>query len=73
VNIVEVTFPLKDHSYRDEIKDPFDIWFDQNINTFDQEPDEKLSDYEQERREWRRSGTSPRSATWSRRTTKSTP
>ncbi|MGE3845135.1 MAG: DUF4942 domain-containing protein [Vicinamibacterales bacterium] len=36
VDIVEVTFPKKG-GYRDEVIDPFDQWFDQNISTFEQE------------------------------------
>lgn len=38
VDIVEIKYPVKDHSYgRNEPVDPFDIWFDENISTFDQE------------------------------------
>ena len=39
VDVVEVSFPMKDESYREEVKDPFDIWFDENISTFDEEED----------------------------------
>jgi hypothetical protein len=40
VDIVEVNYPRKhDWGGRDEVKDPFDIWFDQNIDTFDREAD----------------------------------
>jgi hypothetical protein len=37
IDIVEVSFPKKPDSYRDEAADPFDAWFDQNISTFDEE------------------------------------
>lgn len=39
IDIIEVTYPKKyDRDYgRDDIKDPFDIWFDQNIDTFERE------------------------------------
>lgn len=40
VHIVEVRYPCDDsRSWCEEPKDPFDIWFDQNINTFDQGED----------------------------------
>lgn len=35
IDIVEISFP-KDR-YGDKVKDPFDIWFDQNIDTFQKE------------------------------------
>lgn len=35
IDIVEVTFPSDDRYYKSPAKDPFDIWFDQNIDTFD--------------------------------------
>lgn len=35
VDIVEISFPRTDTGWRDTVKDPFDIWFDQNIDTFD--------------------------------------
>lgn len=56
VDIVEVSYPTKgDGSYRNsDPQDPFDIWFDQNIDTFDRE--EKVSDEEQNRRELARLG-----------------
>lgn len=48
VDIVEVTYPRKgrEHGYRGaEPEDPFDAWFDRNIDTFDREremdPDEQ--------------------------------
>lgn len=39
VDIVEISYPVKEsYGYRsDELLDPFDEWFDQNISTFDQE------------------------------------
>lgn len=37
IDIVEVAFPKKDNSWRDDVADPFDAWFDQNISTFDEE------------------------------------
>lgn len=52
VDIVEVTYPLKDdRCWSKEVKDPFDIWFDENISTFDQEDDgdSDRTNYELER------------------------
>lgn len=48
IDIVEISYPMKDggYGYRDEVKDPFDIWFDENITTFEQE--EESADYETE-------------------------
>jgi hypothetical protein len=37
VDVVEVAYPRKEHSYNNEPADPFDTWFDQNIDTFDRE------------------------------------
>lgn len=38
INIVEITYPFKEHSYHDnEVQDPFDQWFDDNVSTFDTE------------------------------------
>lgn len=38
VDIIEIHYPLKDDwGYSDEVADPFDTWFDQNISTFDSE------------------------------------
>lgn len=37
VDVVEVRYPCE--GYYDEPVDPFDIWFDQNIDTFDQAPE----------------------------------
>jgi hypothetical protein len=37
VDVIEVRYPLKEEGYRSEVRDPFDIWFDQNISTFDQD------------------------------------
>jgi len=49
VDVIEVTFPVKDNTWRSEVKDPFDIWFDENISTFDQEDDTaNKSEYELE-------------------------
>jgi hypothetical protein len=41
IDIVEISFP-REYYGQDKSKDPFDIWFDQNIDTFDkaEEPDE---------------------------------
>lgn len=47
IDIVEVSYPMKNERYNSEVKDPFDIWFDQNISTFDAEEPE---DYGAERR-----------------------
>jgi hypothetical protein len=41
IDIIEISYPLKDNSYRDEVKDPFDAWFDEHVSTFDQEKDLK--------------------------------
>lgn len=41
IDIVEVSFP-KDR-YGDKVKDPFDIWFDQHIETFD-----KVEEFEED-------------------------
>jgi len=53
VDIVEVSYPMKgSHGWRsDEVKDPFDTWFDLNVSTFDtaSEEDEDQSEYERER------------------------
>jgi hypothetical protein len=45
VDVVEVSFPLKDEGrgWGREVQDPFDAWFDATISTFDQE-DEHLED-----------------------------
>jgi hypothetical protein len=42
VNIVEVTFPKGE--WDRGVKDPFDIWFDQNIDTFDKADEFKESE-----------------------------
>lgn len=44
IDIIELSFPLKDEGryWSQEVQDPFDIWFDENISTFDQEVDEGL-------------------------------
>lgn len=49
VDIVEVSYPTNDRYYDPQPVDPFDLWFDQNINTFEQEED--IPDYEREQRE----------------------
>lgn len=53
VDIVEVSYPMNTRGYRNnELQDPFDVWFDQNISTFDEEPEgREQSDYERERTE----------------------
>lgn len=38
INIVEIMYPRADRRH-EEVKDPFDIWFDQNIDTFDRYSD----------------------------------
>lgn len=43
VDIVEVSYPRKDRRW-EELQDPFDVWFDNNISTFDQA--EKIKDDE---------------------------
>lgn len=44
VDVVQITFP-KDGHYYDKPVDPFDIWFDNNIDTFDHiEPEEDKYD-----------------------------
>lgn len=51
IDIVEVSFPMKDDGryWRKEVKDPFDIWFDEHISTFDQEDEEgRRSSYDVE-------------------------
>lgn len=39
VDVVEVSYPLKDEGrgWGREVKDPFDIWFEEHISAFDQE------------------------------------
>lgn len=41
IDIVEISYPKHDRRW-EEVKDPFNIWFDQHIDTFDRE--EELSD-----------------------------
>lgn len=43
VDVVEVTYPRKENRYN-EVKDPFDIWFDANIDTFDHAEEFKESE-----------------------------
>ena len=42
VDIVEISFPMDE--YHRNTKDPFDIWFDQNIDTFDRAEEFKESE-----------------------------
>lgn len=54
IDIVEVSYPRKgDHGWRsDEVKDPFDQWFDEHITTFDEEePDDYRATEAAEQRE----------------------
>jgi hypothetical protein len=46
IDIVEISFP-KD-KYERNIKDPFDIWFDQNIDTFEKEKEFEESESSQD-------------------------
>ncbi len=48
VDIVEVSYPCTEYGYRDDVpQDPFDLWFAENIHTFDAEaPD----DYDAQRK-----------------------
>lgn len=48
VDIVEIRFPRGD-DYHQKAADPFDIWFDQNVSTFEQE--ETNAEHEQEAQE----------------------
>lgn len=54
VDVVEVTYPLEEGRYlrngRERVRDPFDIWFDETISTFDQEEehDERTTAYQRE-------------------------
>lgn len=47
VDVVEIRFAHDD--YRERRQDPFDLWFDQNVDTFDR--GEPVSEYEQERQD----------------------
>jgi hypothetical protein len=51
VDILEVSYPLKDDGYSREMVDPFDSWFDQNISTFDDEDQSTADKMEHELRE----------------------
>lgn len=42
IDVVEISYPQKHKYGRGEVVDPFDIWFDQHIDTFD--PAEEISD-----------------------------
>ena len=45
VDVVEITYPLKARGgWTEEVKDPFDIWFDQHIDTFDRAEDQPEDD-----------------------------
>lgn len=44
IDIIEVRYPTKKEGWSDDVADPFDAWFDQNISTFDQEATDKASD-----------------------------
>jgi hypothetical protein len=44
IEIVKITFPRDEHRY-EKVKDPFDIWFDANVGTFDQQ-EEPVSKYQ---------------------------
>lgn len=59
VDIVEVRYPRKHNSYTGEVKDPFDIWFDNNISTFDQVEDVVDPDTESEIERLRKLDTIP--------------
>lgn len=51
VDIVEVSFPRDSRDWN-KVKDPFDIWFDQHISTFDaEEVSDYQSTYEREQQE----------------------
>lgn len=43
VDVVEVSYPKADYRH-DQVKDPFDIWFDQNIDTFKKAEEVKEGD-----------------------------
>jgi len=51
IDIVEISYPRKNHSYGshglEDYQDPFDQWFDANISTFDAEEQGDPTDYEQ--------------------------
>lgn len=49
IDIVEVSFPKKQDSWRDEVADPFDAWFDQNISTFDTETTDRQAEESESR------------------------
>jgi len=54
VDIVEISYPMQETSgwRSDQVKDPFDIWFDEHITTFDaEEADEHQTKYEREQQE----------------------
>jgi hypothetical protein len=50
VDIVEVSYPRNEDDYCHKVKDPFDIWFDQNIDTFDEEGDD-IPEYQRDEKE----------------------
>jgi hypothetical protein len=44
IDIVEISYPMKRDGYdwqRGEVRDPFDIWFDEHITTFDAEEEDE--------------------------------
>jgi hypothetical protein len=47
VDIVEISYPIE-NDYYNKPKDPFDIWFDQNIDTFDHAEEFKESETSRE-------------------------
>lgn len=47
IDIVEIRYPSGDY-YHEKVKDPFDIWFDQNIDTFDHEAEPEAQQTEKE-------------------------
>lgn len=49
VDIVEISYPRDQYAYGRPPQDPFDIWFDQNIDTFDRE--KEISEDEENRKE----------------------
>jgi hypothetical protein len=54
VDVIEISYPCKQaggYRFRDELKDPFDIWFDQNVTTFEAEESDDYSAKESRERE----------------------
>jgi hypothetical protein len=46
VHVIRITFPNREYRHR---QDPFDLWFDQNIDTFERE--DPIPEHEQEKRD----------------------